>query len=122
MSDPSVRDDASRCVFMFADSRRYTLPQYRNGTGLYYYHAQQLVNDKRLLSTANEVNRLLNSKISTACDLGYVFKQLFSAIFQGLIEPKTASTLAYLSQLVLQTHMFPSGVLKLLKTKRFIQL
>jgi len=63
------------------------------------------VDDLRI--TAEEAGRkisaYLDSDILTACDLSSAFAALFSATAQGHIKPKTATSLAYLGQLMFQT-------------------
>lgn len=101
---PKSSDDrAGLCVFTFADGRHCTLPESPDDLGLCYYHARKFINEKNKRLAGQQIARLLSSDISTACDLSAVFNSLFSATAQGSIKPKTASTLAYIGQLMLQT-------------------
>jgi hypothetical protein len=45
----------------------------------------------------------LSGSFVSACDLSSALGRLFSAVAQGQVKPKTASTLAYLGQTLVQT-------------------
>src|SRR5439155_18116741 len=45
----------------------------------------------------------LSTNLLSACDLSSAMARLFSAVAQGQIKPKVASTLAYLSQTMIQS-------------------
>src|SRR6266478_2090250 len=50
-----------------------------------------------------DVSTLFFANLLTACDLSAAMARLFTAVAQGQIKPKVASTLAYLSQTMLQS-------------------
>lgn len=56
-------------------------------------------------STPVSKSRGLADDINTACDLSAAFTNLFRATALGYIKPKTAHTLTYLGNLMLQTHL-----------------
>src|SRR6267143_3325045 len=50
-----------------------------------------------------DVSTFFFANLLTACDLSAAMARLFTAVAQGQIKPKVASTLAYLSQTMLQS-------------------
>src|SRR6266576_2681184 len=79
MSINSSNDRASLCAFTFADSRQCRMP------------------------------RRVRHPYLSACDLTSALGRLFSAVAQGQLKPKTASTLAYLGQTLAQTLHLAQG-------------
>jgi hypothetical protein len=104
MYEKSSKDRSSLCVFTFADGRHCTLPESPEDMGLCYYHSRKFVDKKRARMAGRHIAQLLNADITTACDLNAVFNSLFSAAAQGYIKPKAAAALAYIGQLMLQSH------------------
>jgi len=103
MSAQSSKDRSNLCIFTFADGRQCTQPQSPDDEGLCYFHARKFIDQRRAQMAGKDIARLLDADITTACDLNAVFCALFSATAQGYLKPKTAHTLAYLGQLLLQT-------------------
>jgi len=97
------QDRACLCTFTFADGRRCQLPQAPDDMGLCYFHAQKFRQRLSAQEAGRQISEFLNTDILTACDLNSAFASLFSATAQGVIKPKTAASLAYLGQLMLQT-------------------
>jgi hypothetical protein len=103
VSDELSKDRTNLCVFTFADGRHCTMPQSAGDMGLCYYHARKFA-DKKLRDVAAErISKLLETNITTACDLNAVFNAAFAAAAQGVLKPKLASTLGYLGNLMLQS-------------------
>src|SRR6266436_2363004 len=102
MSTDRSRDRASLCTFTFSDGRRCRTPRRPGHPSLCASHArkegQALAGDQAGADIAN----YLSSQFVSACDLSSALGRLFSAVAQGQLKPKTASTLAYLAQTLVQ--------------------
>jgi len=103
MSKNSSRDRSSLCHFTFADGHRCTLPQSADDMGLCYFHAKKFADRKGSEIAARKISYFLERDIVTTCDLSAAFNAVFAATAQGVIKPKTASTLTYLGHLMLET-------------------
>ena len=105
MSSTSSTDCDNSCVFAFADGRRCTmLPAPTSKYGLCYFHHQQYIDRLNQQHAGEQICRGFADDINTACDLSAAFTNLFRATALGYIKPKTAHTLTYLGNLMLQTH------------------
>ncbi len=93
------------CTFTFSDGRRCKMPSYFTEPDLCYFHALKFQKQVKAERAGNQIAKFLNTDFVTACDLSNTFATLFCATAQGYIKPKTAATLAYLGQLMLQTHI-----------------
>lgn len=106
MSSTSSDVCADPCVFAFADGRRCTMPAASaSDYGLCYFHHQQYIERLNKQHAGEQICRGLADDINTACDLSAAFTNLFRATALGYIKPKTAHTLTYLGNLMLQTHL-----------------
>ncbi len=103
MSTDRSKDRASLCTFTFSDGRRCRTPRRPGHPSLCASHArkegQALAGDQAGADIAN----YLSGQFVSACDLSSALGRLFSAVAQGHLKPKTASTLAYLAQTLVQT-------------------
>jgi hypothetical protein len=100
------QDRPCTCMFYFADGRRCQMPPALDDMGLCYFHAKKFRDRTNAEEAGLQISQFLNTDILTACELSSTFAALFSATAQGFIKPKTAATLAYLGQLMLQTQRF----------------
>jgi len=96
-------DRPCTCVFFFADGRRCQLPPSPDDAGLCYFHARKFRDRLTAQEAGRQISEFLNTDTLTASDLNSALATLFSATAQGFIKPKTAATLTYLGQLMLQT-------------------
>ena len=91
------------CRFAYADGRRCRMLICASHTYLCTSHA---LKESQALA-AEKIGRSLAASLShdfiTACDLTAALSQLFGAIAQGHLKPKTANTLAYVGQTIAQT-------------------
>ena len=91
------------CSFAYADGRRCRMLICASHTYLCTSHA---LKESQALA-AEKIGRRLAASLShdfiTACDLTAALSQLFGAIAQGHLKPKTANTLAYVGQTIAQT-------------------
>jgi hypothetical protein len=90
-------------AFFFADGRRCQLPPSADDMGLCNFHAKKYRDRITAEEAGRQISESLSNDVLTACDLSSALNTLFSATVQGYIKPKTAATLAYLGQLMLQT-------------------
>jgi len=96
-------DDAYRCRFTFADGCQCREPICADDMGLCYYHQRKFEDRQNKIVAGNRISRFFNIDTLTATDLNSAFAALFAATAKGQIKPKTAATLAYLGQLMIQT-------------------
>jgi hypothetical protein len=94
---------ANLCRFTFANGKCCRMLLSPSHGYLCTYHARK---ESQTLAS-EKVGRYLAATLShdyiTACDLTAALSQLFGAIAQGHLKPKTANTLAYVGQTIAQT-------------------
>jgi hypothetical protein len=103
MSTHSSKDRASLCSFSFADGRRCRIPRCSAHPHLCYFHARKEAQALAAQQVGRDISSCLSNSYLSACDLSSALGQVFSAVAQGQIKPKTATTLAYLGQTLLQS-------------------
>src|ERR1700756_20877 len=103
MSTNRSKDRASLCSFTFADGRQCRMPRREGHPYLCAFHARKEAQSLAGQEAAEDIAYLLSGSFISACDLSSALGRLFSAVAQGQVKPKTASTLAYLSQSLVQT-------------------
>ena len=100
---PAFQRHPGVCRFAYSDGRRCRMLLSPSHTYLCAFHA---LKESRALG-AQKVGHSLAASLSqdfiTACDLTAALSQLFAAIAQGHLKPKTANTLAYVGQTITQT-------------------
>jgi hypothetical protein len=102
MSKKPSKDRASLCTFTFSDGRRCSSPRSGAKYDLCFFHLVKLRQRQLAEQAGQEVAAPFDTGFVTACDLNAAFTRLFSAVAQGLIKPKVASTLANIGQLLLR--------------------
>jgi hypothetical protein len=102
MSTNRSKDRASLCSFTFADGRQCRMPRREGHPYLCAFHARKEAQSLAGQEAAEDIAYLLSGSFISACDLSSALGRLFSAVAQGQVKPKTASTLAYLSQTLVQ--------------------
>ncbi len=103
MSANLSKDGASLCLFSFADGRRCRTPRNSAHPHLCTSHARKESQSRAAQQVGRHLSTYFSGHYLSACDLSSALGHLFSAVAQGQIKPKTASTLAYLSQTLLQS-------------------
>jgi hypothetical protein len=104
MSTLRSEDRVSLCTFTFADGRRCRTPRHSGHPQLCYFHARKEAQALAAVQAGRDISVCLSSgRYLSACNLSIALGRLFSAVAQGHIKPKTAKTLAYLGQTLLQT-------------------
>src|SRR6266481_3322017 len=102
MSTNRSKDRSSLCSFMFVDGRHCRIPRQLGHPYLCAFHARK---DEQALAgeaAGKDIAYHLSGSFVSACDLSSALGRLFSAVAQGQVKPKTASTLAYLGQTLVQ--------------------
>ncbi|MFI5057324.1 MAG: hypothetical protein ACHQLQ_03995 [Candidatus Acidiferrales bacterium] len=99
-------DRSSLCSFSFADGRRCRTPRCPSHPHLCFFHARKEAQALAAQQMGRDIASDLSGSYLSACDLSSALGRLFSAVAQGQVKPKTASTLAYLGQTLLQSIQF----------------
>ena len=92
---------ASLCSFTFADGRQCRTPR-AGHPYLCAFHARKDAQALAGAEAGKDIAYHLSGAFVSACDLSSALGRLFSAVAQGQVKPKTASTLAYLGQTLVQ--------------------
>jgi hypothetical protein len=96
MSTNRSKDRSSSCSFTFADGRRCRTPRQTGHPYLGAFHAHKEAQALAGEEAGKDIAYHLSGSYLSACDLSSALGRLFSAVAQGQVKPKTASTLAYL--------------------------
>jgi hypothetical protein len=91
------------CQFAFSDGRRCRMLRHKNHTTLCMFHAHaelQLLESHRL---GAEIAATFTGDFLTAADINLVMGKVFTALAQNRIPQRTAATLAYLGQVMLNS-------------------
>ena len=102
MSTNRSKDRSSLCSFTFADGRQCRTPRAAHPY-LCVFHARKDAQALAAEDAGKDIAYHLSGDYVSACDLNSALGRLFSAVAQGQVKPKTASTLAYLGQTLVQT-------------------
>ncbi len=103
MSTNRSKDRSSLCSFTFVDGRHCRIPRRVDHPYLCAFHARKETQALAGQAVGKEIAYHLSGSFLSACDLSSALGRLFSAVAQGQVKPKTASTLAYLGQTLVQT-------------------
>jgi hypothetical protein len=93
----------SVCSFTFADGRQCRLPRRQGHPYRCLFHEKKEAQILAGEQAGQDIANLLSGNYISACDVARSLARLFSAVAQGHIKPKTAATLAYLGQTLVQT-------------------
>jgi hypothetical protein len=89
-----------------AHARRCRTPRCSAHPHLCYDHARKGAQALAAQQMGRNIAADLSGGYLSACDLSSALAPLFSGVAQGHVKPKTASTLAYLGQTLLQSIQF----------------
>lgn len=92
----------SPCLFTFSDGRRCRTPRSGSHPHFCFYHARKESQAQVAQKLGNDFHYLFSGEYVSACDLTSALGRLLPAVARGDIKPKTASTLAYLAQTLVQ--------------------
>src|ERR1700694_5009267 len=101
MSTTRSKDRSSLCSFTFTDGRHCRTPRAEHPY-LCAFHARKDAQALAGEAAGKDIAYHLSGSFVSACDLSSALGRLFSAVAQGQMKPKTASTLAYLGQTLVQ--------------------
>ncbi|HTQ61621.1 MAG TPA: hypothetical protein VMI32_15470 [Candidatus Solibacter sp.] len=101
------RDRSSLCTFTFSDGRHCRAPLSPSGHPSFCrFHAKKDAQARAADELGRDVSYFFSGAYLSAGDLSAALGRLFAAVAAGNVKPKTAATLAYLGQTLLQTiHM-----------------
>jgi hypothetical protein len=103
MSSLSAKDRVSLCMFSFADGRRCRTPRLRNHPHFCYDHAEKEARTRAKQSLGTDLARYFSGEYLSACDLSTALGCLIPAVIRGDVKPRTARTVAYMAQTLLQS-------------------
>jgi hypothetical protein len=103
MSSLSAKDRVSLCSFTFSDGRRCRTPRTRNNPRFCPYHAQKEARARAAQKLAQDLTYFFSGDYLSACDLSAALGRLIVGVARGDVKPRSARTLAYLSQTLVQT-------------------
>jgi hypothetical protein len=106
-TDPSARapkkDRSGLCSFTFADGRQCRTPRLSCASHLCSFHAQKEAQARLAAQTGEAISSFFTQDYLSACDLTSALSRVFFGVARGQIKRKTATTLAYLGQTLLQS-------------------
>jgi hypothetical protein len=97
------KDRSSLCTFTFADGRRCRSPRQSGHSYLCCFHARKEAQARATEELGQDISSFLSGSYLPACDLSSALGRLFTAVAQGHVKPRTAATLAYLGQTLVQS-------------------
>ena len=97
------KDRASLCSFTFADGRRCRTPHGPGHAYLCAFHARKEAQSLAVENLGRDISYFFSGEYLSACDLSSALGRLFATVAQGHVKPRTATTLAYLGQTLVQT-------------------
>jgi hypothetical protein len=104
MPSPSTTDRQSLCCFTFADARQCRAPRATSSNeGFCHYHARKQAQSQAVETLAQDLSFFFSGAHLTANDLATALSRLLPAVVRGHIKPRTARTIAYMAQTLLQT-------------------
>ena len=103
MSSLSPRDRVSLCFFTFSDGRRCRSPRISSHPHFCFYHAQRESRARAAETLGKDLAFFFSSDYLSACDLSTALARIIPAVLRGDVKPKTARTVAYLAQTLVQT-------------------
>ena len=103
MPSQQPKDRASLCLFTFTDGRRCRTPRTTGHPHFCFYHARKESQARVAEKLGNDLNFFLSGEYLSANDLAVALGRIIPAVVRGDIKPRTATTVAYLAQTLLQT-------------------
>ncbi len=103
MSSLRPQDRKSLCRFTFADGRQCRSPRSRHHPHFCSDHARKDSQARAAGKLARDLSYFFSGEYLSACDLSSALGRLLPAVVRGDIKPRSARTLAYLSQTLVQT-------------------
>ena len=104
MSSLRPQDRKSLCRFTFADGRQSRTPRSPGHPRFCSDHARKNSQSRAADKLARELSYFFSGQYLSARDLSAALGRLLPAVVRGDIKPRSARTLAYLSQTLVQTN------------------
>ncbi len=95
-------DRVSLCSFTFSDGRRCRTPRAAKHPHFCFYHAQKEARARAAEKLGKDLAYFFSGDYLSACDLSTALSRLIPAVVRGDVKPRTARTVAYLAQTLLQ--------------------
>jgi hypothetical protein len=102
MSSLSAKDRLSLCSFTFSDGRRCRTPRTGKNPHFCFDHAEKEAKARAAQSLGKDLTYFFSGRYLSACDLSTALGRLIPAVVCGDVKPRTARTVAYLAQTLLQ--------------------
>jgi hypothetical protein len=102
MSSLSPKDRVSLCSFTFSDGRRCRTPRAAKHPRFCFYHAQKEARARTAQKLGKDLAYFFSGDYLSACDLSSALARLIPAVVRGDVKSKTAHTVAYLVQTLMQ--------------------
>jgi hypothetical protein len=102
MSSLSPKDRVSLCMFTFSDGRRCRSPRITGHPHFCFCHAQKEARARAAETLGKDLAYFFSGDYLSACDLSTALGRLIPAVIRGEVKPRTASTVAYLAQTLMQ--------------------
>ena len=102
MSSLSPKDRVSLCSFTYSDGRRCRTPRTGKHPRFCFYHAQKEARARTAQKLGKDLAYFFSGDYLSACDLSTALARLIPAVVRGDVKPKTAHTVAYLLQTLMQ--------------------
>jgi hypothetical protein len=103
MPSLSAKDRVSLCQFTFADGRRCRTPRTGKNPHFCFHHAQKEARALAEESLSKDLAYFFSGDYLSACDLSTAMGRLIPAVIRGDVKPRTARTVAYMAQILLQS-------------------
>ena len=97
------KDRKSLCRFTFADGRQCRTPRSPGHPHFCFDHARKDSQARAADKLARELSYFFSGPYLSACDLSAALGRLIAGVARGDIKPRSARTLAYLAQTLVQT-------------------
>jgi hypothetical protein len=103
MSSLSKKDRVPLCSFTFSDGRRCRTPRIRNHPHFCFYHAQKEARARTAEKLGKDLAYFFSGEYLSGCDLSTALGRLIPSVVRGDVKPRTARTIAYLAQTLMQS-------------------
>src|SRR5712671_7083654 len=103
MSSLRPQDRKSLCRFTFADGRQCRTPRSPHHPYFCSDHARKDSQARAADQLASDLSYFFSGEYLSACDLSAALGRLIAGVARGDVKPRSARTLAYLAQTLVQT-------------------
>jgi hypothetical protein len=95
-------DRVSLCSFTFSDGRRCRTPRASKHPHFCFYHVQKEARARAAKKLGKDLAYFFSGDYVSGCDLSTALARLIPAVVRGDVKPRTARTVAYLAQTLMQ--------------------